>query len=723
MSENKKLGSRYLIEDIRVGGYSVVYKALDEKINRTVAIKTPNELVLNSDSNLDKFIEEARKLARINHPNVIEVLHFYEAGELDDKCHIVMEWISQTLSERIHEDSLGLDTKLSIIKKVLQGLSHIHQLEIIHSDLKPTNIFINDDNSRVKIGDLGIARNIEEDHTSMATFKYGAPEHYRTDVNIDSRADIYSAGLMFYELLVGEKKFKEIFHDIYTDDNNKKQDTRWLNWHLDKSRELPSLSELGLGISDKLSAVIEKMTDKDLAERYENINEVLQDLEGGNQTSVTPLQPIELEPKKSKKNIWLSLALLVVLATISVLIGMLYLTEDKPTVSVDDIVAMAKLAKEAKEAAIIAGANDPLINEFEQGDDLYEQAKLAYDKGENEQPLTLFTSARDTYILSEKLAYQRTYSEREAQLEALEVRIQAYKLDKKSEPLVTGYAQLEQASSLFETQQYKEATNTITQVITSLENALGAMPRMATSGSTAEQIDAALSLCKRFDQACSRDWYDTEVVKEIELKPFVMDEHEVTYGKFLIFVKETKYQTDAEKNGFSYVWDGEKSLKTTDVNWRNANNNANDKLPVTHISFNDAQAFCKWRGARLPTEAEWEYAARGIQGNTFPWGSEWDPSKIYWLKENPQQARLHEIKSYPAAVSGSGGYDFSGSVWEWVVHDNDPNNGLLKGGSFLESNPANLRISTQRINALDVSNNDDGFRCAKSVKQWQKEYD
>ncbi|MDH3609320.1 MAG: bifunctional serine/threonine-protein kinase/formylglycine-generating enzyme family protein [Gammaproteobacteria bacterium] len=722
MSENKKLGNRYQIEETRVGGYSVVYKALDEKINRTVAIKTPNELVLNSDNNLEKFIEEARKLAKINHPNVIEVLHFYEAGELDDKCHIVMEWISQTLSECIHENSLDPDTKLSVIKKVLQGLSHIHQLEIIHSDLKPANIFISDDHSRVKIGDLGIARNIDEDHTSMATFKYGAPEHYRTDVNIDSRADIYSAGLMFYELLVGEEKFKEIFHDIYSDDNNKKQDTRWLNWHLDKSRVLPTLSELGIEVSDKISAVIEKMTDKNLAERYENIDEILKDLEGSQHTSITPLQPIELEPKKSKKNIWLSLALVVVLATISVLVGMLYLTEDKPSISVDDIVGMASLAKEAKEAAILAGANDPLINEFAQGDDLYEQAKLAYDKGENEQPLKLFTSARDQYIASEILAYKRTYSERQARLEALELRIQAYKLDKKAEPLVTGYAQLAQASQLFEAQQYKDATKTITQIITSLENALSVMPRMFTFGSTADQIDAALVLCKRFDQACSRDWYDTELAKEIELQPFVMDEHEVSYGEFLIFVKETTYQTDAEKNGFSYVWDGQKSLKTADVNWRNANDKTNDELPVTHTSFNDAQAFCKWRGARLPTEAEWEYAARGIEGNTFPWGSEWDPSKIYWLKENPQQARLQKVKSYPAAVSGSKGYDFSGSVWEWVTDDKDVNNGLLKGGSYLESNPANLRISTQRINDLNLSNNDDGFRCVKSAQQWPERY-
>ncbi len=722
MKEKTQLGNRYLIEDTRVGGYSIVYKALDEKINRTVAIKTPNELVLSSEKNLEKFIEEAKKLAKINHPNVIEVLHFYEAGELDDKCHIVMEWISQTLAERIQDDALDIDTKISIINKTLQGLLHIHQLGIIHSDLKPANIFVSDDNSRVKIGDLGIARHIDEDHTSMATFKYGAPEHYRTDVNIDSRADIYSAGLLFYELLVGESKFKQIFQDIYSDDNNKKQDTRWLNWHLDKSRVLPPLTEVTTGISEKFSAVIEKMTAKDLNERYEKIEEILQDLDFEHHASITPIQPIELESTKSKKNIWLSLAIAFAVIFVSAGVIFLYLPDDKPAISAEEVVAMAKMAKEAKEAAIVAGANDPMINEFSQGNNFYDQAKGAYDKGENESPLQLFTSARDHYIKSEQLAYQRTYSELQNHINVLEAKVQMYKLNHESQPLKSGYLMLEQAGKHFENQQYLEASNSLAQAKVAFEESITTMPRKIQVGSTAEQIDAALILCKRFDQDCVREWYETEKAKEVELEPFEMDEHEVSYAQFLKFIDATAYQTDAERKGFSYVWNGYKSVKTKGVNWRNANAGGNENFPVTHISFNDAKQFCEWRGSRLPTEAEWEYAARGIEGNTFPWGNNWDPRKIYWPNEKPEQARIQNIKSYPGAISGSGGYDFSGSVWEWVEKTEDPNDGLLKGGSIFETNPANLRTSTQRINDLNLSNNDDGFRCVKSTQKWPESY-
>ena len=730
MSDNiEKLGGRYIVEDTRVGGYSVVVKAIDEKINRTVAIKTPNELVLSSEENLNKFIEEAKKLAKINHPNVIEVLHFYEVGELDDKCHIVMEWVNKTLAERISEDSLNYETKISVIKQVLSGIEHIHDLGIIHSDLKPANIFISDDNAKVKIGDLGIARNMDEDHTSMATFKYGAPEHYRTDVNLDLRADIYSAGLMFYELLAGEKKFKEAFYDIYSDDNNKKQDTRWLNWHLDKDRSFPALSGLGIDVSEKISNIIDRMTAKDISERYQDIKDVLSDIQGiEKQTSEVDITPIELdEPKKNNTTLWIGLgACLLLVSVVGFLFGpSLFKTKTKnseTTVTVEQVVNMAQLAKEAKEAAITAGANEPPIDEFLNGNSLFGKAKVAYDQGENEQPLTLFTQARDQYLVSEELAYKRTYLSKFESINILQMLARDYNFNKEKQPYANALKQLSNAKKHYDNEQYKESIVDLDNIKSALENAVNTFPRAIKIGSTAEKIEKALELCKRFDDSCMRDWYESEVSKEISINPFEIDEHEVTRGQFSKFVVDTQYKTDAEKNGFSYVWNGEQSVKEKGIYWKKSNYTSSESQPVTHVSFNDAKAYCEWNGSRLPTESEWEYAARGKEGNTFPWGDEWDPTKIYWLKDGVATAVLKSVKSYSPSVSGSKGYDFSGSVWEWVTKDDNPNEGLLKGGSFLERNPANLRISTQRINDLSISNNDDGFRCLKTVQKWPNSY-
>ncbi len=727
-TSNEKLGDRYVIEDTRVGGYSVVVKAVDEKINRTVAIKTPNELVLSSEENLNKFIEEAKKLAKINHPNVIEVLHFYEVGELDDKCHIVMEWVNKTLAERISDDSLDYETKLSIIKQILSGIQHIHEIGVIHSDLKPANIFISDDNSKVKIGDLGIARNIDEEHTSMATFKYGAPEHYRTDVNLDLRADIYSAGLMFYELLAGEKKFKEAFYDIYSDDNNKKQDTRWLNWHLDKDRSFPALSGLGLDVSDKISNIIDKMAAKDVTERYQDVNEVLNDIQGiDKQPSDLEIKPIELEDTKSKVPLWIGLgAALLLVSVAAFLFGpILFGNKNKnvePAVSVEDVVNMSQEAKNAKEAAISAGADDPAIDEFLKGNNLFEDAKIAYDKGENKQPLELFTQSRDMYLASEGLAFKRTYHSHIDSIQKLEALASDYKLDEKAQPYSNALKLLNSARKHFENDQFKEAVTGLGDIKSSFEKVIKTFPRNINIGSSATQIENALQLCKRFDDACMRDWYESEISKEVTIKPFEIDEHEVTRGLFEIFVDSTQYKTDAEKNGYSYSWDGKQSVKRKGMYWRASSYSTNANHPVTHVSFNDATAYCKWKDARLPTEAEWEYAARGKEGLIFPWGNNWDPSKIYWLKNAGGKAILNNIKSYPASISGSKGYDYSGSVWEWVLLEENSQKGLLKGGSYLEHNPANLRITTQRINDLNVSNNDDGFRCAKSTQEWPESY-
>ncbi len=727
-NESKKLGDRYVIEETRVGGYSVVFKAVDEKINRTVAIKTPNELVLSSDENLNKFIEEAKKLAKINHPNVIEVLHFYEVGELDDKCHIVMEWVSKTLSECISENVLTYENKLSIINKVLLGIQHIHKQDIIHSDLKPANIFVSDDYLNVKIGDLGIARNIDEDHTSMATFKYGAPEHYHTDVNLDSRADIYSAGFMFYELLAGEKKFKELFYDIYSDDNNKKQDTRWLNWHLDKNRTFPALSGLGVGVSDKISNVIDKMTAKDLSERYENITEVLRDFEGmDHHVSEHEITPIEIDESKSNLKLWLSLGtILFIFVAAGLILGPAYIGESnkktEPSVSVDDVVAIAKQAKEAKEAAIIAGAEELTITEYLKGNDLFSKAKVAYDNGENEEPLSLFTQSRDKYLRSENLAYKHRYNEKINVINDLESKVQAYKLDSSMQPLSNAMSLLNKANMHFKNDQLKESVTNLDEIASLLKKSLHVMPRTITSGSTQQQIEAALVLCKQFDDACSSEWYESEALKEVKVSPFEIDIHEVTREQFQKFIEVTKYKTDAEKNGYSYAWNGTESVKEAGLNWFTDNESLDKNLPVTHMSFNDAQKYCQWNNARLPTEAEWEYAAKGISGNVFPWGNEWDANKIYWSHEGSGKVRLQKVKNYQASVSGSKGYDFSGSVWEWVTKDGNPDAGLLKGGSFLETNPANLRISTQRINDLSVSNNDDGFRCIRSAQQWPESY-
>jgi formylglycine-generating enzyme required for sulfatase activity len=231
-------------------------------------------------------------------------------------------------------------------------------------------------------------------------------------------------------------------------------------------------------------------------------------------------------------------------------------------------------------------------------------------------------------------------------------------------------------------------------------------------GSTPAEIEAALSLCGRYSRTCPRDWYADEGVRERTLAPFVLDPEPVTVADFRAFVAATHYRTGAERSGSAFAVINGHLTPVPNGNWRNGVNRgeARDDWPAVAVNFDDAQAYCQWKGKRLPTEDEWEYAARGPDRLVFPWGNEVGPA----LKQS----------LVPPAVGagpkeGIGGLfrDMSGMVWEWVntaLGDRK----VLKGGSWLEANPANRRAAVHRYEKADTADADSGFRCAASAAAW-----
>ena len=128
------------------------------------------------------------------------------------------------------------------------------------------------------------------------------------------------------------------------------------------------------------------------------------------------------------------------------------------------------------------------------------------------------------------------------------------------------------------------------------------------------------------------------------------------------------------------------------------------------VSFQDAAAYCRFRGARLPTEDEWEYIARGPERLTFPWGENLDPV----LTALPAPPR---VSDGPVGGIGRRYRGLSGNVWQWV--DTKVNaRKVLKGGSWLEPNPANKRAATRRYELPHRADEDSGFRCASAAAEW-----
>lgn len=199
-----------VLELIGRGGMGAVYTARQEHLNRVVAVKVlPNE-AQNDPGFGDRFVREAQTLAKLNHPNIVTVYDFGRAGDL---FYFVMEYVDGvTLRDSIAAGGVTPEEALRIVPVLCEALQYAHDEGVVHRDIKPENILL-DRRGRIKIADFGLAKllggseqlpNLTRTHQVMGTMNYMAPEQMSTSKQVDHRADIYSLGVIFYELLTGE---------------------------------------------------------------------------------------------------------------------------------------------------------------------------------------------------------------------------------------------------------------------------------------------------------------------------------------------------------------------------------------------------------------------------------------------------------------------------------------------------------------------------------------
>jgi formylglycine-generating enzyme required for sulfatase activity len=254
-------------------------------------------------------------------------------------------------------------------------------------------------------------------------------------------------------------------------------------------------------------------------------------------------------------------------------------------------------------------------------------------------------------------------------------------------------------------------------------------------------------------------------VREIFLDSFFIEATTVTNLQFSEFIESTGYKTDAERYGWSFVFSGLLSEKERSAHpqvaqqtpwwcvipgarWNQPEGeetNIKDRMdhPVVHVSWNDAQAYCQWAGKRLPTEAEWEYAARGgLVQKKFPWGDELTPDGKHrcniWQGHFPDYNSLEDgyLGTAPAQSfepNNFGLYNMAGNVWEWCndwfsrdFHKTGPRKKpvgppsgqakVMRGGSFLchHSYCNRYRVAARSSNTIDSSTSNIGFRCTLS---------
>jgi len=222
-----------------------------------------------------------------------------------------------------------------------------------------------------------------------------------------------------------------------------------------------------------------------------------------------------------------------------------------------------------------------------------------------------------------------------------------------------------------------------------------------------------------------------EAPRQVRVAPFRIMRREATNREFARFVAATGHVTDPERRGFGYVWDG-RWHKVKGADWRHPKGPDSDLAeredhPVVQVSHRDAAAFCRWLGLRLPSEEEWEYAARGDDGRRFPWGdaaprqdgrplANFGAVKCCAPDTWDGYGGTAPVGSYPDGASPFGLLDMAGNVWEWTSNrfPDRPEYITLRGGGW-GNNPYCLRVSYRHGNPPDIGLDMVGIRCADGV--------
>ncbi|MFH0803304.1 MAG: formylglycine-generating enzyme family protein [bacterium] len=221
--------------------------------------------------------------------------------------------------------------------------------------------------------------------------------------------------------------------------------------------------------------------------------------------------------------------------------------------------------------------------------------------------------------------------------------------------------------------------------------------------------------------APDEEGYDNEHPRHrVNLSAYYIGKYEVTNKQFAKFVQETGFNAQG--------------------NWKGCYNPKTADHPVVSVTWNDAEAYCDWAGLRLPTEAEWEKAARGTEDRKYPWGDKWDVKRCN-SRNGPKLSGMANmgcgrgtlpVGSFPSGASPYGCLDMAGNVWEWCsdwydadyylsLHSSDPQGSgsgrdrVLRGGSWLNADPGCLRTANRNRNAPDDWVNFVGFRAARDV--------
>jgi len=692
------------------GGMGEVYRATRLLIGDSVAVKILHSHLARDAQAAERFRREAVTATRLRHRNVVAL---YDAGvsSAHNLPYLLME-LAEGVSLRrlLHEDrTLSLDFVITVAAQVCSALGEAHQLGIVHRDIKPENIIANETTAgwQIKILDFGIAKlynqadvGLTQDGTAMGTPQYMSPEQCLGDP-IDGRSDIYSLGIVLYEMLCGVVPFKSATPSAVA--------------VFQVQNPPPLLRSLNPDIDPGVEAVVLRSLSKQPDSRQQTALEFSQELVAAATSSFK--STLRTSPVTQPGSDGFP--------------GFYAHTE---TAASDSIEASGVYAQEHRadpESSDPAGADDTVLNlphtleptaVMQGGSSLQvpeNEAVLVVDSDQNSATFEEFRGANneqtETYLeftstewlsrddikrvngTPETSTAGGTLSSTQAETVVLET-ISSSGTDRPASRL------LALLSGIAVTTVVILSVGGYLLLRTSRENGDSPSATRSAPDASTPAVPAGTAYVPGGEFIMGDDRGDeySRPAHKVSVKPFFIDLTEVTNEEYKRFADATGRRTPPPWKSRIFP-------------------EAEARFPVTGVTWEDAKAFADWAGKRLPTEEEWEFAARGTDGRIYPWGDKWDAA----LANAGNSSRgLREVAQ--GGTSPFGLYDMSGNAWEWTSTDERPYPGgksfypsphkrkIMRGGGWKTSPPEATAINRTvwgitGENDYSVS----GFRCVK----------
>ncbi|MFZ1790658.1 MAG: SUMF1/EgtB/PvdO family nonheme iron enzyme [Saprospiraceae bacterium] len=649
---------KYLIGS---GGMANVYYA-ENKLGKKAAIKVLKAELCAIGAIKERFEQEAKIMVDIEHKHIRQA---YDLDEVNGQPAIIMEYLEgDTLKELIDRGKISDEKAQKYFDQCVLALRITHSKDIVHRDIKPSNIFITRADE-VKILDFGIAKVKESGlgtrtNQMLGTPVYLSPEQIKSPKNVDTKSDVYSLAVTFYHALTGK-----VPYDCTTDSDFEIQ-SKIVHEDLDLSR-----------VSSIWSGILRPMLSKPLSDRvsiYE-VNDIGRNQTEGDSTQYDPVPPKpkpEPNPKPTSA-----------ITSVSIPKWLHYLIGGS-ALAISVMLGVRSCGSRAISTDLVVYEDGSIYG--------YKDAKgrvVIHARYETASP---FIEGRGKVSVADSVYY---IDERGSIVEVLKP---------EEEPMVEKQPMVEEEPmpsemKANEESAWQQANSSATK--SSYEVYIFDYPGgnyVSDARNKIREIETAEQ--KKQEQANNTKPYIKMV--NIPGRGFKLSDTEVTIGQYLAFCKVTNshWPEWLEKGSQHNIYTGSDDYyKKLEMSESNTNH------PIIGVSALDADAFCNWMGGRLPTETEWEYAAKG--GENYKYAGSNNVVEVGWYNGN-SAGKVKPVKQLKA--NGYGLYDMSGNVWEWTSSKEGAYR-VYRGGSW--SSNALLCLVSLRIYLTPDNRFDNiGFRLA-----------